>query len=612
MANTFVVTPHGQTEENNLIGHCFAGYQLWFGTGAWWRHWSPTKEAPSDTNYRTEMFPDCAEYPPEALSDTAFSPYPDGTPVRLYASKSPATIDTHFRWLKEYGIDGVGVQRFFDGTSADYRPMDEFLSEIMRAAEYHGRAVYMMYDTSGYGRGGETALARMKADVEVNVEPRMLASPAYAHAHGKPVICVWGLSPLEGKRYPPADEALDLVLWLKERGYYVIGGLPDNSWAEETGAYAAVYAALDMISPWTPGRFRPETLAAWVEDHLARDLEYIHAHGQEYQPVLHAGFAWSNFRSSGDPNVTPRKAGTFLWEQAKRYAAAGVRQAYFAMLDEYDEGTAILKAAPDSYALPNGTPYFQTLCADGFWLSSDFYLRLGGAVAKTLRGECPVSEEVPVPHSEGPVYWRNGFEMRQACAKVRGGTATARLRPVDVCDAHGKVLAQEAVQLEVASVLEGAVGDVCATGRYGFGFAGVCMSAGRCRVVYRLAETAIPVAEELVLSYQFRPLSEEGDAVGVDLLFDDGTCLSDHLPAVLAPKGVFCGENTAFVKQEFALPEAVIGRAVEAVLVAYDAAGEGYFKAYLDDIILQKIRRNNYETGRIDRPAAGYCGGTSI
>ncbi|MBE6767960.1 MAG: hypothetical protein E7549_03510 [Ruminococcaceae bacterium] len=588
MANTFTVTPCGQTEANDLIGRCFAGYQLWFGSPDCWGHWSPTKEVPSDTNYRTEMFPDCVEYPPEALHDTAFSPYPDGTPVRLYASKSPATIDTHFRWMKEYGIDGVGVQRFFGATSAEYAERDDFLAEIMRAAECHGRLAYMMYDTSGYGGGGEQALARMKADVEVNVEPRMLASPAYAHAHGRPVMCVWGLSPLEGKRYPPADEALELVRWLKERGYFVIGGLPDNSWAEETGPYAAVYAALDMISPWTPGRFREETLAAWVEDHLARDLAYVHAHGQEYQPVLHAGFAWSNFKSSGDPNVTPRTAGAFLWEQAKRYAAAGVRQAYFAMLDEYDEGTALLKAAPDSYALPNGTPYFQTLAADGFWLSSDFYLRLGGAVAKTLRGECAVSDDVPVPHSEGPVFWRNGFEMREACAKVRGGTATARLCAVDVCVPHGKVLEQEAVQLEVASVLEGAVGDVCATGRYAFGFAGVCMSAGRCRVTYRLAKTAVTVSEGLTLSYKFRPLSAEGDCVGVDLLLDDGTRLSQYLPAALAPKGVFGGEDTAFADVELVLPEELVGRTVTAVLVAYDAAGEGYFKAYLDDIILQR------------------------
>jgi len=69
---------------------------------------------------------------------------------------------------------------------------------------------------------------------------------------------------------------------------------------------------------------------------------------------------------------------------------------------------------------------------------------------------------------------------------------------------------------------------------------------------------------------------------------DDGTRLSDHLPAVLGPKGVFQGEDTAFVKVEFALPDELIGRTVTAVLVAYDAAGEGYFKAYLDDIILQR------------------------
>ncbi len=586
MKNTFSVTPFGQTAKNDLIGRSFAGYQVWFGTAPAWAHWSPRGDVPpGDDNTRTEMFPDCREYPVEALCDTAFSPYPDGTPVRLYEAKHPAVIDTHFRWMEKYGIDGVGVQRFFDATADHPQPEPSHLTAVMKAAEAHNRLFYIMYDTSGYGRGGNTSLARMQADVLHNIEGKgLISSPAYAHAHGKPVICVWGLSPLEPGRYPPAAEAVELICWLKERGYFVIGGLPDNSWAEDTGEYAAVYAALDMISPWTPGRFRPETLDAWVSDHLARDLAYIRKSGQEYQPVLHAGFAWSNFKNSGDPNATPRAAGRFLWEQAKRYAAAGVRNVYFAMLDEYDEGTALLPAASDSFDLPNNTAYFQTLSCDGRWLSSDFYMRLAGAVTAALRGEREMTDTLPIPHSEGPIYWRNGFEMRQACAKMRGESADARWCAVDVCAADGVVLCQDAVQLEVASVMRG----VAATGQFAFAFSGIGMSAGRCHVTYRLAETEIPVTAGLILSYQFSPRSAAGDCVGVELLFDDGSRLSDHLPAVLQPKGAFAEEGAGFVKQAFPLPEVLVGRTITAVAVTYDGAGENAFKAYLDDIILQK------------------------
>lgn len=586
MENTFSIAPYGQTAENDLLGRSFAGYQVWFHTAPTWFHWSAKKNTPpGDDNTHTEMFPDCREYPDEALCDTAFSPYPDGTPVRLYTARHPSTIDTHFRWMAKYGIDGVAVQRFFGATSAAPQPEPTHLTAIMKAAEAHHRLFYMMYDTSGYGGGGDTALARLQADVLHNIEGKgLITSPSYAHAHGKPVLCVWGLSPLEGLRYPPADEAVAFITWLKERGYFVIGGLPDNSWAEETGPYAAVYAALDMISPWTPGRYRPETLDAWIDDHLARDLAYIQKSGQEYQPVLHAGFAWSNFRNGGAPNATPRAAGRFLWEQAKRYAKAGVRQVYFAMLDEYDEGTALLPAASDSFDLPNSEVYFQTLSCDGRWLSSDFYMRLGGAITAALRGERAVTDEVPVPHSEGPVYWRNGFEKRPAWMKLKGFDGDKEWRAVDVCAADGKILQQDAVQLETAEVIRGEA----ATGQFAFAFGGFCMSDKRCHVTYRLAETCIPVTEGLTLSYQFSPRSAAGDCVGVDLLFDDGSRLSDHLPTVLQPKGAYKEEGVGFVMQTFPLPDTLCGRTVTAVAVTYDAAGEAFFKAYLDDIILQK------------------------
>lgn len=586
MKNAFAVTPSAATEKNDLIGRSFAGYQAWFSTAPHWFHWSARRnEAPSAHNAHTEMFPACRAYPDEALCDTAFAPFLDGTPVRLYEAKHPAAIDTHFRLMARYGIDGVGVQRFFGATSPEEQPEPTHLTAIMQAAERHGRLFYVMYDTSGYGRGGNGALQRMQADLLHNVEGKgLITSPAYAHAHGKPVICVWGLSPLEPGRYPPADEAVELIRWLKERGYFVIGGLPDNSWAEDTGDYAAVYAALDMISPWTPGRFRQETLGAWIDDHLARDLAYVKAHGQEYQPVLHAGFAWSNFQNGGEPNATPRAAGSFLWEQAKRYAAAGVRGVYFAMLDEYDEGTALLPAASDSFDLPSDTPYFQTLSCDGRWLSSDFYMRLGGAITAALRGERAVTEEVPVPHSEGPVFWRNGFEKRHAFVMLHGARDGADWRPVDVCVADGKVLRQDAVQLETAQITQGEA----ATGQFAFAFGGFGMSAGRCHVTYRIAETCIPVTAGLTLSYQFSPRSAAGDCVGVELLFDDGTRLSDYLPAVLQPKGAYKEDGEDFVPQNIPLPNRLVGRTVTAVAATYDAAGEVYFKAYLDDIILQK------------------------
>ena len=62
---------------------------------------------------------------------------------------------------------------------------------------------------------------------------------------------------------------------------------------------------------------------------------------------------------------------------------------YVAMFDEVDEGTAIFKCTNDVPV--DDKSKFVTY--EG--LPSDFYLRLTGAGGKLLRGEIPLSENVP-------------------------------------------------------------------------------------------------------------------------------------------------------------------------------------------------------------------------
>jgi hypothetical protein len=59
------------------------------------------------------------------------------------------------------------------------------------------------------------------------------------------------------------------------------------------------------------------------------------------------------------------------------------------MFDEVDEGTAIFKCTDD---VPVGASGFATY--EG--LPNDFYLKLVGEASKMLRGEIPVSDEVPL------------------------------------------------------------------------------------------------------------------------------------------------------------------------------------------------------------------------
>ena len=60
--------------------------------------------------------------------------------------------------MKEYGVDGVFMQRFF-GVTRGYKnadkPQDKILRNAMEAAKKNGRAIGVMYDLSGLKADGE-------------------------------------------------------------------------------------------------------------------------------------------------------------------------------------------------------------------------------------------------------------------------------------------------------------------------------------------------------------------------------------------------------------------------------------------------------------------------
>jgi len=87
-------------------------------------------------------------------------------------------------------------------------------------------------------------------------------------------------------------------------------------------------------------------------------------------------------------NSIPRRGGKFLWSQFVAAKKAGATMIYLAMFDEVDEGTAIYKCTND---VPVGESTFATY--EG--LPSDFYLKLVGAAGRMLRGELPLTDELP-------------------------------------------------------------------------------------------------------------------------------------------------------------------------------------------------------------------------
>jgi uncharacterized repeat protein (TIGR02543 family) len=152
---------------------------------------------------------------------------------------------------------------------------------------------------------------------------------------------------------------------------------------------------MDVISPWTVGRYSDTTSAdSWKENTMIPDIAIAAAAGKDYLPVIWPGFSWYNMKS-GPQNQIPRKGGRFLWRQAYNAIEAGANMLYGAMFDEVDEGTAIYKACPKRSMAPVD-PYWLTLDADGYDLPSDWYLQLSGLAKKMLNGQIPLSKTMPL------------------------------------------------------------------------------------------------------------------------------------------------------------------------------------------------------------------------
>jgi hypothetical protein len=382
------------------------GYQGWFGCpddgsplGAW-EHWFRRGQPASAENLRVDMWPDVSELDGDERCPTPLR-LPDGRRADLYSAFSPKTIDRHFRWMQEYELAGIFLQRFT--VRLDNVAIRGFRDAVARnartAAEAHGRVFGVMYDISGHSSA--TLVDDIKRDWTYLVETlRVTESPRYLHHRGKPVLAIWGF----GFRDRPAtpQQAAELIDFFKNNPdprYRVtlVGGVPAR-WrtltrdSQPDPDWARVYRSFDVVSPWTVGRFRDAvSVDRFYEEEVTNDLIETRRRGIDYMPVLYPGFSWHNMNRDAASNAIPRRGGRFYWHQVQRALGAGNTMLYGAMFDEVDEGTAMFKLAASRREAPVGVP-IVTLDADGEKLPSDWYLRLARETQRRLRGLTGVRE----------------------------------------------------------------------------------------------------------------------------------------------------------------------------------------------------------------------------
>ncbi len=385
-----------------LDGKVLIGYQGWFtcpedGSNRW-THWSGG--VPTPASLSIEMYPDVSELEP---GERCIIPEMTigGKPAYLFSSRNAKTVSRHFRWMREYGLDGVLVQRFVGSIRNARAGGDVVLKNVMAAAKESGRTFAIEYDISG-GKP-DTFAQQLKDDWTYLVdELKITGHPMYQRHNGKPVMSVWGMGLSDGENHPPANakEALDLITWFKAKTTYM-GGTPSR-WGTLTRdsrtdpEWANVYAAMDVIQPWNVGRYGTmEGVDNWKDDIIVPDVKLAAKNGQMYMPVVFPGFSWSNLKRSAKPNQIPRLRGEFLWRQAYNAKMAGAKMLKIAMFDEVDEGTAIFKVVSKRSQAPE-QGFWLALDADGADLPSDHYLKLAGEITKMFHGETKPSAKLPL------------------------------------------------------------------------------------------------------------------------------------------------------------------------------------------------------------------------
>jgi len=407
-----VVTLSAQIKHNTTSlyptykGLVMCGYQGWFraqgdGANESWVHFG--RGGNFDLEHNTiDFWPDVSEY--EKTYKTSFK-HKDGTTASVFSSLDKSTTNLHFKWMKEYGIDGVFMQRFFRVTREYDKDKSQniILSNALDAAEKHGRAIAVMYDLSGLRPEGEDCSAIIE-DWKNLVEKMKVTSRNnnYLFHNGKPLVTIWGLG-FPDRPYNIRNIKLEeLIDFLKNDPEYggcsVMLGVPTYFRTLTKDCITDPYLhdlirKADIVLPWMVGRYSSKTegYLKLYKENLTNDIQWCKNNEVDYTPIIYPGFSWANLKKGEtEYGAIPRLGGKFYWELGTTAILSGAEMIYVAMFDEIDEGTAIMKVS-DNPPNTNGAHFVDN---DG--MPSDHYLFLTGELAKILRSEKPVNLKMPI------------------------------------------------------------------------------------------------------------------------------------------------------------------------------------------------------------------------
>jgi hypothetical protein len=363
-----------------LKGRVMVGFQGWFRTANdrdddGWGHWFRSKTDPSPAFFKFDMWPDTSAYPVADRVRAGSILTKSGQPANLYSSTSEAVVQQQFSWLRQNHIDGAFVQRFLgDRRGGDDGTPEWVLMNARKAANAEKRLWAITYDVTGMPPStAEEVLRRdwrwLKDDLKVT------ADPYYAHENGKPVVFVWGLSsPSRNFPVSVANRIVDFLHNDRELGgNYVIGSMPIQ-WTK-------------LAPEWYDHARKYDGLQMWMTHDYALDKRTCDQWHVDYYAHVWPGFSRAHLANSGHvPDAfTDRAGGRFFRERISQALAAGCDRLFVGMLDEYDEGTAIMPMSDDP-PLP-GPPAGRFVTNAG--APADRWLRIAGEAEQALATSSP-------------------------------------------------------------------------------------------------------------------------------------------------------------------------------------------------------------------------------
>jgi hypothetical protein len=388
------------TKYPSYKGLVMAGYQGWFH--------APRSGVmyPDEAKIHIDMWPDVSEYKETYPTGLKLA---DGSTARFFHSADRNTADLHFKWMQEYGLDGVFMQRFFNAARPGDTNQNAVIRHAFEMASKYERAIAVMYDLSGLKASGEDC-SRLIEDWKYLVDELKVTNQegaqTYLFHNGKPLVVIWGLG-FPDRPYNIRNIGMSRFMdFLKNDPEYggcsVMLGVPTfwrdlNADCLPDPYLHELIGKADIVMPWMVQRFSPllHNDMDRYRDVVLGDIKWCKENGVDYAPCVCPGFSWHNLSRDEFPDDVkpvgsiPRQGGRFYWQQISTAINAGAEMLYVAMFDEVNEGTAIFKCTDN----PPVGKTAQFVGMDG--KPSDFYLFLTGEAARMLRREKPLSFEVP-------------------------------------------------------------------------------------------------------------------------------------------------------------------------------------------------------------------------